>query len=252
MRLVTFEFTFPLLFGCSFEFDQRRVDYAFVNATVFGWLTNAGFAAVAFMTPRLLGRRMAMEAGLTLGRSRSGTCRSPAGSPPCTSSISGPTPRSPPCSWLFEGGLAFGAHHRDRRLPRHGGGSLRSGLREPLVHGRRASLDRWPDRPQRPHRPGRALRRAARARTGAGIGLRRARDLDAVAARHGLRRAPLRRAARHRPAPGIGRHRDAHLPDLAGPGAHGARRHAGRRERAVRDHQPGPRRRPCCFWCRPR
>ena len=64
LRLVTFEFSFPLLFGYSFELDQRRVEYAFVNATVYGWLSNAGFAAVAFMTPRLLGRRMAMEAGL--------------------------------------------------------------------------------------------------------------------------------------------------------------------------------------------
>ena len=35
---------------------MQRVDVAFVNATVYGWLTNAGFAAIAFMTPRLLGR----------------------------------------------------------------------------------------------------------------------------------------------------------------------------------------------------
>lgn len=64
LRLVSFELSFPLLFDQSFTFDVRRVDFAFVNATVYGWLTNAGFAAVAFMTPRLLGRRLAMEAGL--------------------------------------------------------------------------------------------------------------------------------------------------------------------------------------------
>ena len=65
LRLVDFSFSFPLgLFDLSFELDQRRVDYAFVNATVYGWLTNAGFAAVAFMTPRLLGRRLAMEPAL--------------------------------------------------------------------------------------------------------------------------------------------------------------------------------------------
>jgi cytochrome c oxidase cbb3-type subunit 1 len=65
MRLVDISFSFGLgLFDLSLSFDQRRVDYAFVNATVYGWLTNAGFAAVAFMTPRLLGRRLAMEKGL--------------------------------------------------------------------------------------------------------------------------------------------------------------------------------------------
>lgn len=65
LRLVSFELSIPLgLFGLSFELDARRVDYAFVNATVFGWLSNAGFAAIAFMTPRLLGRRLAMEGGL--------------------------------------------------------------------------------------------------------------------------------------------------------------------------------------------
>ena len=64
LRLVDVEFSIPLLFDLSFTFDMRRVDYAFVNATVYGWLTNAGFAAVAFITPRLLGKRLALEAGL--------------------------------------------------------------------------------------------------------------------------------------------------------------------------------------------
>lgn len=65
LRLIDVGFSLPLgLFDLSFTFDVRQVDYAFVNATVYGWLTNAGFAAVAFMTPRLLGRRLAFEAGL--------------------------------------------------------------------------------------------------------------------------------------------------------------------------------------------
>ena len=65
MRIVPVSFRFGLgLFDLALNFDLRRVDYAFVNATVYGWLTNAGFAAVAFMTPRLLGRRLAMEKGL--------------------------------------------------------------------------------------------------------------------------------------------------------------------------------------------
>ncbi|HEX7173572.1 MAG TPA: cbb3-type cytochrome c oxidase subunit I [Candidatus Limnocylindria bacterium] len=60
IRLIPLELSFPLgLFDLSFEFDRRRVDYAFINATVFGWLTNAGFAAIAFMVPRLFGRSLA-------------------------------------------------------------------------------------------------------------------------------------------------------------------------------------------------
>lgn len=68
LRLVTFELSFELgFFGLSFDLDQRRVDAAFANATVFGWLSNAGFAAVAFMTPRLLGRRLVAEKLLNVG-----------------------------------------------------------------------------------------------------------------------------------------------------------------------------------------
>ena len=68
LRLVQFELSYPLgIFGLSFELDQRRVDAAFVNASVFGWLSNAGFAAVAFMTPRLLGRRTVGEKLLNVG-----------------------------------------------------------------------------------------------------------------------------------------------------------------------------------------
>lgn len=61
LRLVDFAFNVPLgVFDLSFTVDARRVDYAFINATVYGWLTNAGFAAIAYMTSRLLGRRLAM------------------------------------------------------------------------------------------------------------------------------------------------------------------------------------------------
>jgi cytochrome c oxidase cbb3-type subunit 1 len=67
LRIVPFELSFPLLFGFEFELSERRVDYAFLNATVYGWLSNAGFAAVAFMTPRLVGRRLALERLLLLG-----------------------------------------------------------------------------------------------------------------------------------------------------------------------------------------
>lgn len=108
LRLVTFEFSFPLLFGYSFELDQRRVEYAFVNATVYGWLSNAGFAAVAFMTPRLLGRRMAMEAGLVAAFAIWNL--SLAGGITALYVFDlGPNAPLSALLWLFDGGLAFGA-----------------------------------------------------------------------------------------------------------------------------------------------
>ncbi|MEO6578313.1 MAG: hypothetical protein ABIO99_05385, partial [Candidatus Limnocylindria bacterium] len=62
LRIVDFEFSMALgVFDLSFTVDARRVDYAFINATVYGWLTNAGFAAIVYMTSRLLGRRLAIE-----------------------------------------------------------------------------------------------------------------------------------------------------------------------------------------------
>lgn len=62
MRFVEFIWSVPLgVFDLSFQLELRRVEYAFVNATVFGWLTNAGFAAIAFMVPRLVGRPLAAE-----------------------------------------------------------------------------------------------------------------------------------------------------------------------------------------------
>lgn len=67
MRFMPFELTFPFgVFDLGFELNPERVEYAFVNATVYGWLSNAGFAALAFMAPRLLGRPMIGELGLNL------------------------------------------------------------------------------------------------------------------------------------------------------------------------------------------
>src|SRR5688500_2105266 len=68
LLFVPFEISFGLgIFNLAFELDARRVDYAFVNATVYGWLTNAGFAAICFMAPRLSGRRLAFEPIVFLG-----------------------------------------------------------------------------------------------------------------------------------------------------------------------------------------
>jgi cytochrome c oxidase cbb3-type subunit 1 len=108
LRLVTFEFSFPLLFGFSFEFDQRRVEYAFVNATVYGWLTNAGFAAVAFMTPRLLGRRMPTEAGL-VGALAIWNMSLAGGIAALYVLDLGPNAPLSALPWLIDGGLAFAA-----------------------------------------------------------------------------------------------------------------------------------------------
>ena len=65
MRIVPFELSFGLgVFDLSFQFDQSRVELAFVNAVVYGWLSNAAFALVTFTTPRLVGKRLAAEAGI--------------------------------------------------------------------------------------------------------------------------------------------------------------------------------------------
>ena len=62
LRIYPIDLTMPLgFFGLGLEFNVHRVDVAFVNASVYGWLTNAGFAALAFMTPRLVGRRLVAE-----------------------------------------------------------------------------------------------------------------------------------------------------------------------------------------------
>jgi len=62
LRFMPFELSFPFgVFDLGFTLNGARVEQAFTNALVYGWLSNAGFAAVAFMTPRLVGRRQAGE-----------------------------------------------------------------------------------------------------------------------------------------------------------------------------------------------
>jgi len=109
LRVFSLELSFPLgLFDLSFTFDMRRVDYAFVNATVYGWLTNAAFAAVAFMTPRLLGRRMAMEAGLN-GALAIWNLSLAGGIAALYIFDLGPYAPLTAFPWLIDGGLATGA-----------------------------------------------------------------------------------------------------------------------------------------------
>ena len=109
LRLVDLSFSFGLgLFDLSFTFDVRRVEYAFVNATVYGWLTNAGFAAVAFMTPRLLGRRLAMEKALN-GAYAIWNLSLAGGIAALYVFDLGPNAPLTAFPWLIDGGLALGA-----------------------------------------------------------------------------------------------------------------------------------------------
>jgi len=109
LRLVDFSFSLGLgLFDLSFTFDARRVDYAFVNATVYGWLTNAGFAAIAFMTPRLLGRPLAMEKGLN-GAFAIWNLSLAGGIAALYVFELGPHAPLTAFPWLIDGGLALGA-----------------------------------------------------------------------------------------------------------------------------------------------
>ncbi|HEX7195227.1 MAG TPA: cbb3-type cytochrome c oxidase subunit I [Candidatus Limnocylindria bacterium] len=109
LRLVDFTFSIGLgLFDLAFTFDARRVDYAFMNATVYGWLTNAGFAAVAFMTPRLLGRRLAMEAAMNGGLAIWNLSLM-GGIAALYVFDLGPNAPLTAFPWLIDGGLALGA-----------------------------------------------------------------------------------------------------------------------------------------------
>src|SRR5919106_3233090 len=55
------EFELPILGTFPIEASARTVFAAFMLALVYGWLSNAGFAAVLFIAPRLLGARLVGE-----------------------------------------------------------------------------------------------------------------------------------------------------------------------------------------------
>jgi cytochrome c oxidase cbb3-type subunit 1 len=109
LRVMPFELSFPFgIFDLGFELTADRADAAFVNATVYGWLTNAGFAALAFMTPRLLGRPLVAEQGLNLALAiwnlslLGGIAALYVFDP-------GPNAALTAFPWLIDGGLAFAA-----------------------------------------------------------------------------------------------------------------------------------------------
>jgi cytochrome c oxidase cbb3-type subunit 1 len=55
------EFQLPIIGKLGIDFSASTVFSGFMNALVFGWLSNAAFAAVLFITPRLTGARLAGE-----------------------------------------------------------------------------------------------------------------------------------------------------------------------------------------------
>lgn len=60
VRLV-FELQLPLIGALPIDVSRQTVESGFVNALVYGWLSNAAFAAVLFVTPRLVGARLVNE-----------------------------------------------------------------------------------------------------------------------------------------------------------------------------------------------
>lgn len=109
LKFVPFEVSFGLgIFNLTFELDARRVDYAFVNATVYGWLSNAAFAAICFMAPRLAGRRLALEPLLFAGLLAYNSALL-AGVASLYVFDLGPHAPLTAMLWIFDGGLAAGA-----------------------------------------------------------------------------------------------------------------------------------------------
>lgn len=109
IRVVPFELTWPFgFFDLGFELDRRRVDAALLNATVYGFVSNAGFAAIAFMTPRLVGRPLRFEGPVNIGLAIWNL--SLAGGIAALYVFDlGPNAPLTAMPWLFMGGLATGA-----------------------------------------------------------------------------------------------------------------------------------------------
>ena len=109
LRFIPFEFSFGLgIFNLAFQIDLRRVDSAFVNAAVYGWLSNAGFAAICFMAPRLTGRRLALEPFVFLGLLAWNSALL-GGIASLYFLDLGPHAPLTAMNWIFDGGLAAGA-----------------------------------------------------------------------------------------------------------------------------------------------
>jgi cytochrome c oxidase cbb3-type subunit I len=58
---LAFEYQFPVIGTVQLEVSAATVNSGFMNALVYGWLSNAGFATILFILPRITGVRMKME-----------------------------------------------------------------------------------------------------------------------------------------------------------------------------------------------
>ena len=58
---LVFELQLPLIGTLGIDVSRQTVESGFVNALVYGWLSNAAFAAIVFVTPRLVGHRLVNE-----------------------------------------------------------------------------------------------------------------------------------------------------------------------------------------------
>ncbi len=109
LRFIPFDLSFGLgIFNLAFTLDLRHVDASFLNAAVYGWLTNAGFAAICFIAPRLSGRRLALESFLLLGLLAYNSALL-AGIAWLYFMDLGPHAPLTAMHWIFDGGLAAGA-----------------------------------------------------------------------------------------------------------------------------------------------
>ena len=109
MRIVPFSLSYPFgIFDLGFELDGRRVEAAFLNAAVYGFVSNAGFAAICFMTPRLVGRPLAWERLVNLGLVAWNLALA-GGIAALYVFDLGPNGPLTAMPWLFMGGLAMGA-----------------------------------------------------------------------------------------------------------------------------------------------
>jgi cytochrome c oxidase cbb3-type subunit I len=61
------EFQLPIIGTLGIDFSAATMFSAFMNALVFGWLSNAAFSAILFITPRITGARLVGEQVAWLG-----------------------------------------------------------------------------------------------------------------------------------------------------------------------------------------
>ena len=203
---LAFEKQFPVIGTVKFEVSATTVNSGFLNALVYGWLSNAAFAAILFILPRITGVRMKME-GIAWGAMwiwNLGVAGGMAAVYFPTFSGTGLLAEFPTA---FDGLLLLGLLMVNGAFWR----TLLASSPAPAVHqplvlrpraaGLHGSLRAEFGSPGR-----RLVDQPGRHRGGAGRRLRGADDLHLLGHRRGAGHALLRRAARHLQRPGQRRH----------------------------------------------